>query len=749
MSPVRSLLVFALLGAASLETAVAQTAPTAAADPAPSDPALLVPIGAPPVEAPPVEAPPVTDGTAREGVFVARFDDDLYQSEPLMLYGIRPERYIPFHLPPSWEVTGPVELVLRLDHSETLLGKFSSLSVTVNNHAIGGTFLDESNVVDGVLRLQVKQEYLRPYNQIRIAAVQHYTTDCEDPFDPNLWSRVQHASELRVPYRRKEVDPNLVQLPAPFFEEHGISKVFLDMVTADPVSESTVRALTRLGFSFGRLSDYRGMEVEHVVGSVRQAQRHALLVGLVDEHPEIRELVGDVEIGQDEGLVALVPNPADPTLGVLVVTARGDAGLQQAVYAVAGDDRHEVLSGRTAAVRGVTPAYPKTHRNPLPPPPTRRFTLEDLAIEDRTVRGFYADPIVVPLMFDGDSQIRPSGGELELDFSYSSQLDTRIATVEVGLDGVMLASRPLDRVEGEQHAKLRVHLPPELLRPHAKLIVQFHLFPESFDACERVSDRIVWGTVHAATTTINAPRDHFAEMPDLSRLRYDMWPFTTAGESGAVTIVAPDAPSRYDAAAVFQIGATLGRHRAIELPSIDGTTGTGVGGTVPDRHLIVLQSDTPNAVYQALQSAGALRNDEPSETSHRLLAEDGLALDGRYARTYGYFEELHHPAAAQRAILVVHAMGGAGLLGLSRTLMDPELLGAMDGNITVVPEAKAVSFRVIDNAPLSAMGSQPLESKVTLMLARYWPFFGFLLLGAALMFSLVFSLWARRAGAHT
>jgi hypothetical protein len=742
MSLMRSLLVSALLGAVPFGTVVAQTPPAGeVAD------ETAEPTPAPVAEAP----PPATDGTEREGLFIARFDEDLYQVEPLMLYGIRPERYIPFHIPPSWELTGPVELVLRLDHSETLLGKFSSLSVTINNHAIGGTFLDESNVVDGELRLQVKQEYLRPYNQIRIAAVQHYTTDCEDPFDPNLWSRIQHASELRIPYRRQPVEADLVQLPGPFFEEHGISKVYLDLVTSDPVSEPAVRALTRLGFSFGRLSDYRGLEVESVLGSVREARRHAILVGLIDDHPEIRELIGDADVGQDEGLVALVPNPADPTLAVLVVTGRSDTGLQQAVFAVAGDDRHEILSGSTAIVRSVEPSYPTTQRNPLPPPPTRRFTVKDLGLDDRSVRGFYADPVVIPLMFEGDAQVRPSGGELELDFSYSSQLDTRIATVEVGLDGVMLASRPLDRVEGEQHAKLRVHLPRELVKPHAKLIVQFHLFPESFDACERVSDRIVWGTVHADTTVFEVPRDQFAEMPDLSRLRYDMWPYTTAGEQGAVTIVAPDSPGRYDAAAVFQVAATLGWHRSVDVPNLDGTTGTGVGGSVPDRHLIVLQSDAPNAVYKALQAAGALRNDEPTDTTHRLIGTEGLTIDGRYARTYGYFEQLQHPAAdsRERSILVMHSEKGAGVLELARTLMDPEMVQALDGNITVVPEANPVSFRVIDNAPLIAIGSQPLESRVTLMLARYWPFFGFLLLGAALMFSLVVSLWARRNGAHT
>lgn len=688
------------------------------------------------------------DGTPAAGVYYAELARDLYQTDPLMLYGIMAERYIDFHIPRSWDLTGPVELELNIDHSETLLPHRSALTVMVNNRAVASTFLDETNVRDGKVTALIKPDLLSDFNQIRVAVVQHYTEDCEDPFDPSLWTRLSHDSVLKIPYARKPIERDLASVPAPVFEDSGLGPVRIDVVTGAQVDAATVEALGILGFGFGRLADYRGLRVEHAVTNVTQAKRHALLVGLVDEQSQIRQLLGGAEPKPGEGLVALAPNPADPTLGVLIVTAKDEDGLRKAAYSVVGNDRHEILSGPSSLITTATESFPLTRRDPKPAPPTTRFTLADLGMKDRTVRGFYADPIVIPLMLEGDAAVRPGGGEFLLDFSYSSQLDTRLATVEVSIDGVVLLSRPLDRMEGEQNAQLRVHLPAELVRPHSKVFVQFHLFPESFDACERVSDRIVWGTVHA-TSRFELERDHFAEMPDLGRLKYDMWPFTTTGSAGAVRIIAPDRPTVDDGAGVFLTAAALGWRRADEEPKVVATTAGRVGSVVPAEQLIVLVAgDSPNGFYAGLEAGGHL-NRAVKGGSWSLSGVDGETVGAAFSETYGSIAEIPNPARKDASILIVRSTSHKGLGQLAARLADDKSLERISGNITVVPASADAELRVVDNAVKVQVGEMPLQTRVTLALARFGMFFGLLLLGAAVLFALTVSLYARRNGAHT
>lgn len=749
----------ALYGLLLAQMAVAQTPPPAApaANPATPTPAGLAQPGtvetqvavpaAMEVAAIPVAEGSAHDGTPATGVYHAEFEQDLYQTEPLMLYGIMAERYIPFYIPKSWEVTGPVELELRIDHSETLLPRRSSITVMVNNRAVASKFLDETNIRDGKVIATIDPAFLSDFNQIRVAVVQHYTNDCEDPFDPNLWTRVSHDSVLKIPYARKPIERDLVRLPAPLFEEGGLGPVRIDLVTGTALSDATIEALGTLGFSFGRLADYRGLKIDHVVTSATEAKRHALLVGLINEQSQIKQLIGSAPApAPGQGLVVLAPNPNDPTLAVLVVTASDAEGLRKAAAAVAGDDRHEVGSGPFALVTEMRESYPQTRRSPRPAPGTTQFSLKDLGIEDRTVRGFYADPIVIPLMLEGDAAVNPGGGELNLHFGYSSQLDNRLSTVEVSIDGVVLLSRPLDRPEGEQDADLRVHLPAELVRPFSKVFVQFHLFPESFDACERVSDRIVWGTVLAEKTRFNLERDHYAEMPDLGRLRYDLWPFTAAG-SGAVTIIAPDKPTAYDGAAVLQTAAALGWHRTAEEPKIHATSGQGAGANLAgDNTIIIVAEDSPNVAYNALKG-GLARSNEGGTWS--VKGGEGAEMAAKFTETYGSLEEIQNPVDPNHSVLVLRAATRAHLLPLAETLSNEKAMLKVDGNITVVPTQADAEYRVVANAETRQVGERPLGTRVTRAFQQFWPFFGFLLLGAALLFALAVSLWARRHGAHT
>ncbi len=679
----------------------------------------------------------------------ATFAADMFQPDSLMLQGIMAERVVSFDIPASWTLTGDPELHLQLDHSSTLLEHRSSITVLVNNRAIASAFLDASNVTMGEVVASIPRETLKigEWNQISIMAAQHYTTECEDPFDPNLWTRVSANSYIRFAYQSKPVERDLAQYPAPFVDVHGLGPSKLTLVAADGVSSTTLDALGNLGLSLGRIADYRGVEVTEVVSSVVEAQTHALLVGTVDSSPDIAMLLSSVELGGDDGVVAIVPNPANPTLAVLVVSGRTRKAVENAAFALAGDNRHEVLSGPYAIIKDTKRAYPATRRSPLPAPGPDTFSLQDMHYKDVTVRGFWSDPVRIPLGLEGDAQPHIDASEMNLHFGYSAQLDNRLSTVEVSLGGVVLASEALTKEAGDDSGLLRVRLPTELLTPNAVVEVRFHLFPKNYKACERVSDRIIWGTVYS-DTWFTIERDHFAMMPDLKRLRYDLWPFTLNGTAGSVTIVAPDAPTANDAAAAFTVAAALGYRRTEADPNLHVISAADLGTELPAGNLIVLHSGGNNRVYTGLRQSLGLQ-----ETADgRVLTARGESLvDGRFIETYGLIEEIVHPDPDQdqHAILVLHSPSASEILPLAKTLQSQKLLDQLDGNISVIPRQAGAAIRTVHEGAQSQIGQKPFNTQVTQVLSKFWPIFFLLLLGAAVLYALVVSLWARRHGAHT
>jgi hypothetical protein len=604
--------------------------------------------------------------------------------------------------------------------------------------------------VGGEVIARIPRDVLDEYNVITFTAVQHYTVECEDPFDPNLWSRISNKSFLRIPHKRKQVKADLSQFPSPFFNTNGLGPVRVSLVAPSTVPEPSIQALGVLGLAFGRISDYRGLEVTETVGSVREATGHSVLVGVYGQHPEIAELVSAQGLEGDSGLIAMAPNPADPSLAVLVVTGKTEAGLMTAAHAVGGGVRAELLSGPRTIVPSVTEGYPESTRKPKPAPAASLFQLSNMDYDDMTVNGFYSDPVVIPLNLEGDAQVRPEGASMQLHYAYSAQLDTRLSTVEVAVDGVNLASRPLDNPSGDQDAILDVDLPEDLVQPDSIVKVQFHLFPKEFDACERVSDRIIWGSV-LATTNFRIERDYYANMPDLGRLAYDLWPFTMEGDKGRVTIIAPDAPTRQDAAAVFAVSSALGWKRTAKAPQFRATTGNAVGSALPTDNLIILHSGGTNSAYQGLANTSALRLTDSSKGGKLLTDDANVLIDARQTSSFGSIEQVQHPQSPDKSILVLRANRPEQIEDLASVLLDDEVLdGIEDANIAIVPqdldEAEVATARL---GKTRQVGERPLNTRVTQGLAKFWPAFFLLLLGAALLCVLSVSLWARRNGAHT
>ncbi|MFZ5475723.1 MAG: cellulose biosynthesis cyclic di-GMP-binding regulatory protein BcsB [Myxococcota bacterium] len=692
-----------------------------------------------PAEAPPeVATPEVSRPEPR--VFTGRFSDALQLRTDQLLEGVDARADLVFPLPGAWELVEDPRLVVDFEHSSALIPERSHLTVTVNDHPVGSVALDEDNGLRGRLELRVPRDALQPYNHLEIRAVQHVAHHCEDPFDPSLWTRVRKDSFVEMKYVRKPVTSDLGAFPWPLFDETGYGPAEFAVLSADAPSPEAIEAAGRFGLAMGRIAGYRRVRVAPPVRSLEEARTHVLVVGTLDQVPAARELVGDVSLKPGQGLVALVPNPTDPTLAVLVVTGADAEGVARAATAITSRDRYPALTGDLTRVEEATAgAAPAWRGVPRPAPAKETFALSELGLADQTVRGFHGAPVRVPLGLEGDAVVRPDGGRATLRYAYGAGLDPQLSSLEVRIDGVTVRSVPLSDPKGEARAEVELELPETLLAPDAVLEVGFHLFPADFDACRYLSDRTIWGTLYAESE-LTLARDHVADLPDLDRLAFRAWPFTLEPGGGEVLALLPDRVDATDLAAGVQLAAELGRISTADMPAFRLASAADVSlerGT----HYVVLDDGTPHRLRGELEARGVLQLGGTTES--RLVDEARrLLLGASVGEARGTIEEALHPSDPGRAVLVLAAHDAAGLTDVIDAIADPARVHALEGNVAVVADDGAV--RTLKTARPRQVGSYAVGAQVQLAMRRNWAFVGLGLVGAAFLLTAVKRAWAKR-----
>ncbi|MFK7928000.1 MAG: cellulose biosynthesis cyclic di-GMP-binding regulatory protein BcsB, partial [Myxococcota bacterium] len=492
-------------------------------------PLLLLPVLAASTHA--VAAPPQA---FEEVVVDTTLEDSLFRESDLKLKGLSAWETVAFPVPRNWDLTTDPELHLQFAHSKTLAPSQSTLTVLVNDNQVASLTLDDVNADDGELVVSVPRHLLKPYNRLSFTVDQRTASTCIDAFDPSLWTRISNRSFLRWNYEPTEVQTDLAAFPYPLFDDRGYGPLEITLVGPDRMSTTTVEATARLAQGLGRIADYRGVKVQPPVYDARGARTPAVLIGLVPELPSLTELIGDPGLRAGEALIAMVPNPASPDLPVLVIAGTTVESLDAAVDALITEGHSQVLAGdRVVIYEKPSGTLVRSRREQVPVGSDDRFTFADVGVADTTVRGFYAPNAQIPLRFEGNTQVHRFGLEAVIHYAYAANLDNRLSTMEVRLNGVAIDSVVLDNANGADSVWHPLRVPSQVVTPHSELEVVFNLFPKEHTTCATHPDRTTWASVYS-DSELHIPRDGVARVPDLALLQYDMWPFTLDGDGAAV-----------------------------------------------------------------------------------------------------------------------------------------------------------------------------------------------------------------------
>lgn len=551
--------------------------------PAPAPEPEFVPESAPaPAPAAPAPAPapasrqPETANRGTNSTYVMEFNRSPIVGNSLRLRGTYAEGRLAFTRPRSWNLK-TVKAIIRYQHSPALVANRSNLTVRVNGRSVGSVPLNRKQSKIGELAVNIPTSIIQNYNELSVVAQQNNVPEgCSDPGDATLWTEVLPDSKLVFGFQPKAIPLDFSRYPYPFFDDLGLDAPAIAYLLPNSLNPAWLTAAARFQAGLGRLADFRPMNTQVVksLGQVRTNQQ-LVMIGTPKEQPALKSLKlpykiannqlidGDKTALPDDVGLLMLTTVQDGRVPVLVITGNGAEGVSKAVQFLLQPSQRQMGTGAAVLVDQVPDApSPGLRQWARYIPEANNFQLKDLKSPDNkpwqdvTVRGSYAPPMEIDFRALPDDRLQ-RGSSMTLFYSHSPQVNPRLSTVEVRLDGAPIGGKRLTSENGATRESLNVNLPEDLVTPNSKIQVAFNLVPKEIGECGKMTDQQLWGKIHS-DTKFDLNRQQSVKLPDLKLLQAG-YPFAAPQDLSGTAIALPDSPSNAEVLTLLQVSERLGR----------------------------------------------------------------------------------------------------------------------------------------------------------------------------------------------
>ncbi|MEP0869098.1 cellulose biosynthesis cyclic di-GMP-binding regulatory protein BcsB [Trichocoleus desertorum AS-A10] len=691
--------------------------PAPAEAPAPREPAAIEP-DPEPAAPPAVTAPEPASSTPSPGAnpspsstpdavaargptvpYVLEFNRSPVVGNRLRLQGVFADARLGFTRPRTWNLRS-AKVLVRFQHSPALLANRSNLTVRVNGTSVGSVPLNRKQSEIGQVLLNVPPNLIQDFNEVTLVAQQNNSATCTDPADPTLWTEVLPDSKLIFNYQPKPVKLDFTRYPYPFFDDLSLDPNRVTYLLPNQVNSAWLTSAARFQAALGRLAEFRPLETR-LVKNLNQAKadERLVVIGTPEEQPALKSLKLPLAIADNQVLDASRnPLPAESGIlmlattrnngiPVLIATGNGPEGVNKAVQFLVQSKDRQIGTGYYLVVNSVTPVpTPPLRQWPGYLPEKNSFKLRELnnaenePFEDVTVRGAYAPPVEVNFRALPDDQFT-RGSSMNLVYSYGPQVNPRLSTVEVRLDGAPIGGKRLTSEQGAARDTLNVNLPAELVKPDSKIQVAFNLSPREPANCGRINDQQLWGKVHA-DTNFKLKRQNVVQIPDLKLLSTG-YPFAAPQDLSTTAIVVPETPSLTDLSTLLEFSERLGRLSQADTVKIEAYTQDALTTEVKQR--------------QNLVGIG-VRSQFPFPEAFQ---ENGFALKNVFSRKWnqsqiqalpdseGVIKEVISPWNDDRVLLALSAQTEAGLQQVQNLLNQDPLFFQLNGDTVLISANQA------------------------------------------------------------
>ncbi len=623
------------------------------------------------------------------------------------------------------EIVDKATLHLVASFTPELAHSYRSLAIELNGQSVGWVDIDAKQTAPGARwTIDLPRRLILDNNQLSFRLEPSQVGQCPDLDDNSgLTARILSSSSIDIDTLPLKLEPDLAQLPAPFFDANDPGQLTLPMIIPPQLRHSApaLKAAGIISSWFGALADYRHADFP-VTSAPDPLQRYSVTFVTPDAIPE------QLDIGPINGpAVALTTHPLRPTGQVLVIMGRTPEELVAASRALITTRfttglRHpftasELQTGETA--QGKTKWLPAGRQIPLSSlaPPSELVRHGDA--NSRIDINFRLPPdlfdwrqqnLLVPIVTEYEYRGPTPQPGSHLDISVNSKWHERVPLTGRIREQQRHREGGLTVIRGKHLSQYPAIDMPD--RNRLSYYFNIRVNEPNHDSCQPVAGANIIGSIGPGSHIDLGDMRHFTRLPDLAKFANLGFPFSHDPDLGSTVVHLPAKPNSADLRLYLN---TLGH-----LGSATGSPGRRVEIVLASQpapedrpnHLFIgnFQRLPELARYADILPIEVDGNDsEPAAVRLTLMRRFSKWLKGesnndsqrirRYAKNHpdaaeilGFIDSHHSPAHAGVALL---AKTPSQSRALASALINPSAIATLHGDVAMLDQDKFESGRIL------------------------------------------------------
>ncbi len=489
-----------------------------------------------------------TSNSARPAA-TATFDDvftlaDAGVRDAIAFRGVDASQTVYFSVPRN-RLAKTATMKLRYHFSPGLLPTISHINVSLNGTMFAtvpvnpaASAVDQGSALES--RLTLPPDLLVHDNQLTFQFIGHYATQCEDPTNSTLWSRIDTNSTIELAGSLLPLANDLKAFPLPFYDSGMNPHPAIPIVFLSQPSPKAMQAAGIIASWFGILNGYRPVRFPVSVGYIPPG--NAIVIA---ENPlEIPVSMGiSVVVGAH---VAMRANPSDPNSSVLVVT--GETGDQLDTPAAALTLHGDSWQGPDVPIHSFTPPATRLPNDAPRWLSTERDKVANIGQIAQTgdLQGDGSTPLNIYLRVPPDLDYGEKHNlAFHLSYRYNGVPLGNDSTLQIFMNGAYVSSTPLPHTDNASSVlETVIPIPVVDLRPFSNtLTFKFAFNPVRKTNCEQTAPSNLQGAILKDSYLDLTEIPHSVELPNLELFANAGYPFTRKADLADAAVVLPDQPT--------------------------------------------------------------------------------------------------------------------------------------------------------------------------------------------------------------
>jgi hypothetical protein len=474
---------------------------------------------------------------------------------PLKIVGGDVESNVDFSFH-TLDVIERLRLKVHYSYSPALNPEVSYLGVSLNGQAVGTLPLPKSAARGASAVIEIDPILLQEWNHLNFHFVAHLDKPlCDDPRNPLTWIQLDHiktvieADAVTLP-----LSNDLSFFPVPFFDKHDTRDLTLPFVLPANPSWETLTAAGVLSSWFGGLADWRKAYFPSYLNEI--PAQDAIVLATAQDRIDGIELPS---VSEGRATIAMVENPHNPNARLLLVVGRDETALVEAAQALTLGK--VPLAGSSQSV----PAINLPNRRPFDAPnwltTERKIRLGEIVpAEQLTARGLFVTPLTMVLRLP-PNVYRGETTKIPFDFSFKSSNNGRyLIRLDAFINGQLFQYETFEKVNtagAMARHRVMLNIPAWKTTGKDTISLKYTFASEDHSVCNTafVRDEVV---IDPGSTLDLTETPRYIEMPALSYLAYNGYPFSKMADLSETVVLLPDNPDRFEIESMLTILGHIG-----------------------------------------------------------------------------------------------------------------------------------------------------------------------------------------------